>query len=211
MKELTGKWQGSEILRPYLVSIGDLRDGPGGASGDPARIKQALVESGQVRPVLVAENGVDVVARQHLLTAARELGWTHIAVRLKVAEELVESADQMTFLDAPSDGGVSKELVEALGARKGEADDEEIDEINAASKDADHEWVGLPEFLPATESYKVVISCETEEDRDALFDVLGIATIHKGTRGTLSVWWPDRAKKDLASLRFVVDREESRS
>ena len=196
-------WEGSEVLVPYLTPIEGLRDAPGSPGGDRERILSALRESGQVRPVLVGDNGVDVVARQHLVEAARELGWTHIAVRLRVAEELVETADQMTFLDSPGAGGVPQDLVDALATKKGEADDEEIEEINAASKNVDHEWVGLPEFVAGEEPLKVVISCETEEDRDALFDVLGITTIHKGTRGTLSVWWPDRAKKDLASLRFV--------
>lgn len=210
MNDPSMTWQGAEILRPYLVPIGDLRDDPAGASGDPDRIRDALWGEGQVRPILVAENGVDVVGRQHLLVAARDLGWTHVAVRMKVAEEIVESADQMTLIEAvaPTGGEVSKDLVDALGRKKTWTESEEIEKINEESAAEDAEWVGLPEFVRGDEPYKVVISCETEAERDALFDVLGIATIHKGTRGTLSVWWPDRAKKDLASLRFVSNGGE---
>lgn len=201
-------WAGAEVLSEYLVPISSLRDDPAGASGDIDRITEALQAHGQVRPVLVGNSGVDVVARQHLVEAARRLGWTHVAVRLKVAEELGTDTDQMTLLDVLAQG--DPEAVANLARKQSweEADEETINSINEASTKADHDWVGLPQYVPADDAYKVVISCETEDDRDALFDVLGIQTIHKGTRGTLSVWWPDRARKDLASIRFVVRMDE---
>lgn len=208
-------WAGAEVLRPYLVPITKLRDDPRPAAGDPEKIRAALETEGQVRPVLVANNGVDVVGRQHIVDAARALGWEYVAARLKVSEELGEPADQMTLLDVLAQDAKTPEEADAYVstlARKStweEADEDSIEEINAASANPDSEWVGLPEFVVAEEPYKIVVSCDTEEDRDALFDVLGIATIHKGTRGTLSVWWPDRARKDLASLRFVVELKQS--
>ena len=42
-------------------------------------------------------------------------------------------------------------------------------------------------------------------DRDAFFAHVGVETVHKGTRGILSVWYPDKSREDLASLRFVVE------
>jgi len=83
-----------------------------------------------------------------------------------------------------------------------ETREEDVERINEESADPATEWVGLPEFVAADESFKVVISCDTERDRDDLFELLGITTVHKGTRGTLSVWWPDRPREDLSSLRF---------
>lgn len=195
-------WAGAAVLADSLRPITDLVEAPSSA-GDAAKILDALRETGQVRPVLVSDDSATVVARQHIVDAARKLGWTHVAVRLAAAEELVETTDQLTFLDAFT-GEDAATMVAALGRKTGEADDATIEEINEASANPDSEWVGLPEFVPAEDSYKVIVSCETEDDRDALFDVLGIATIHKGTRGTLSVWWPDRARKDLASIRFVA-------
>jgi hypothetical protein len=67
------------------------------------------------------------------------------------------------------------------------------------------EWVGLPRFVPYRETYRETVVCESEDERKRLLADLGIETIHKGTRGTLSVWYPERSKKDLASLRFVSD------
>jgi hypothetical protein len=81
-------------------------------------------------------------------------------------------------------------------------DADTLEAINEASANASTEWVGLPAFVPVDDSLKVVVSVDDAADRDALLKLLGIATVHKGTRGTLSVWWPDRAREDLASLRF---------
>jgi hypothetical protein len=193
-------WHGAVSLQNDLVEISRLVDAKTPAAGDSEKIKEALDRDGQVRPILVATNKTDVVERQHLLNAARELGWTHVAVRLKAAEETSDDTDQLSFLDATTD----QKTIAAL-AKQPEWEEREtaVEEVNDASKNPDHEWVGLPEFVPASEAFKIVISCETIEDREALFDVLGIRTIHKGTRGTLSVWWPDRERKDLASIRFV--------
>ncbi len=83
-----------------------------------------------------------------------------------------------------------------------EATTDEVAAINSATADETAEWVGLPEFLPVSDALKVVVSCDSVEDRDRLLRKLGIDVIHKGTRGTLSVWWPNRDKEDLSSLRF---------
>lgn len=199
-------WHGAVSLQNDLVSIDSLVDAKTPGAGDSEKIKSALERDGQVRPILVAANKTDVIERQHLLDAARELGWTHVAVRLKAAEDAGDDTDQLSFLDATTD----QNTIAAL-AKKPEWEEREsaVDDVNEASKDPEHEWVGLPEFVPASEAFKIVVSCETLEDRDALFDVLGIRTIHKGTRGTLSVWWPDRERKDLASIRFVEEKRDA--
>lgn len=88
-----------------------------------------------------------------------------------------------------------------------ESKEVDVERINEATADPETEWVGLPEFVPVGEPFKVVVSTETEAERDELLRHLGISTVHKGTRGTLSVWWPDRPKEDLSSLRFETVEE----
>ena len=85
-----------------------------------------------------------------------------------------------------------------------------VDEIEAVStgeeaKERSKEWIGLPVFGDSRPPARAVISFETPEDCQRFFDELGIKTIHKGTRGTLSVWWPEKSREDLSSLRFVVE------
>lgn len=72
-----------------------------------------------------------------------------------------------------------------------------------------HEWIGLPMFREDEQVAKVVVSFDSEEDRQRFLDGIGVSTIQKTTRGTLSVKWPDRLREDLSSLRFVApDLEE---
>lgn len=196
-------WLGAASLRDYLVPLRDLRV-PAGENGAPPeleRVAKGLRQHGQLRPAWVEEDRVTVVGNGHLVAAAEFLGWRFLAVRLLAADCL----DQLTFVDeveriAPDAVGLFRALTrEERTARTAE---EELDDINEASRDRDAQWVGLPEFVPAGDPFRLVVSCESEAERDSLLDVLGIATIHKGTRGTLSTWWPDRDRKDLSSLRF---------
>jgi len=198
---LTDRLVPIETLPPYEVAEVDLE-----------KLAAALYRYGQVRPVLVDAGG-GIVGRGHLVAAAAQLGWTHIAVRLEAGEQLAaEDRDQMSLVDEiEQNGAATAEELAALAANEklvGQVSEVGVDAVNEASADQETEWVGLPEFVPVDASLRLVVSCESEETRDALLDVLGIATIHKGTRGTLSVWWPDREKYDLASLRFEVDEDE---
>lgn len=203
-KKKTPAWQGASHLEAQLVPLDDLDLGADPA-GDLDSIKRQLEAEGQLRPVLLGNDGRTIVKRAHLYLAALDLGWTHIAARPEALDDDAVHEGQGGLFDSlltSADAEDREKLLAAVGKKGGEADDHEIEEINDTSAQ-EKEWVALPEFVPTTEALKVVVQCDTEAERDALLDALGIATIHKGTRGTLSVWWPDREKKDLASLRFV--------
>lgn len=213
-------WAGDERLRDHLRPIAEIEDLVEPEERDDIdQFVEALQRFGQVRPILVSTDG-DVISRGYLVSAALRLGWSHIAVRLEIAERSVVSPDQTSLMEevertvARNGAGLSQRdlaAIEALAVRDPLAglSEDEVGALNAATANADTEWVGLPEFLPVGEPLKVVVSCDSEDDRDALFSLLGIRTIHKGTRGTLSVWWPDREKEDLSSLRFVVEEPEA--
>jgi hypothetical protein len=200
-------WLGDERLRDRLVPLASLTAYQVPADIDLERLAAALREKGQIRPVLVNAAG-EIVERAHLVAAAVELGWTHIATRLEVGEDLAAlDANQMSLVDEVERTGALSAAGDLAIAEAvtGQISDAGVEAVNEASADHSTEWVGLPEFVQVDSSLRVVVSCENEQVRDALFDVLGIATIHKGTRGTLSVWWPDREKYDLASLRFEAE------
>jgi hypothetical protein len=200
------RWGGVERLRPYLRAISELRPlAPSTEREDVDLLAEGLRRSGQVQPVLLSEDG-RVIGRGYLLDAAELAGFTHVAARLAAAEEATDSVDQLSLVDAlEANGGADVDALRALARRDPYAgsDESEVSMINEASADAAAEWEGILEFAPGSEPLRVVVSVDGEEDRDALLGLLGIATIHKGTRGTLSVWWPDRERKDLSSLRFV--------
>lgn len=73
-------WEGNEALRPFLAPLDRLKADRGNPRrGDVPAIVESLRRFGQQRPVLATEGGV-VVAGNHTVAAARELGWDQVAV-----------------------------------------------------------------------------------------------------------------------------------
>lgn len=76
MSEVT--WEGAEVLREYLVPVGELAEHPKNVDKNTVpELMNSLARFGQVRPILMQEGMV--VAGHHLRKAAINLGWTHIA------------------------------------------------------------------------------------------------------------------------------------
>lgn len=74
-------WTGAEALRPFLVPIADLEPFPGNPrQGDVVELRASLRRFGQTRAVLTqAPEGTRIVAAHHVVLAAIEEGWTHVA------------------------------------------------------------------------------------------------------------------------------------
>lgn len=71
-------WEGPRTLRRLLAPIADLEPHPGNPRrGDVEAVRESLRRFGQVRPILV--NGNRIVAGHHVVLAATEEGWTHVA------------------------------------------------------------------------------------------------------------------------------------
>lgn len=78
--ESTIVWEGAEALREFLVPVDDLvahSENP--RRGDVMALVGSLRRFGQVRGIAVQHDGRSIVAGHHLVLAAREMGWTHIA------------------------------------------------------------------------------------------------------------------------------------
>ncbi len=70
------------------------------------------------------------------------------------------------------------------------------------NQDAAAQWVGLPDYEPAAQVLKVVVNCETPEDRDAFLEHIEVTSVSKTTHGTLSIWWPLRERESVTPLAF---------
>ena len=87
-------WQGAKALERFLVPIGDLEPWPGNARrGDVAAIRATLRRFGQVKPILKYEGRI--VAGHHVVLAAKEEGWTHIAA---LEHEFASEEEARAFL-----------------------------------------------------------------------------------------------------------------
>lgn len=89
-----------------------------------------------------------------------------------------------------------------------------VDEIETTLPDAEarelaQEWIGLPMFAEKEQVPRLSISFDSPEDRERFLREIGVTTIAKTTGSTLSVKWPERAREDLASLRFVASWEDA--
>jgi hypothetical protein len=72
-------WNGAEALRRQLVPIDSVHPHPGNPRrGAVEEIVESLTEFGQTKPLLLDPDGT-IIAGHHILKAARELGWTHVA------------------------------------------------------------------------------------------------------------------------------------
>jgi ParB-like chromosome segregation protein Spo0J len=69
-------------LRHLALPVADLRPHPDTPRrGDLAAIKESLGHHGQYRPIVVNRPTMEVLAGNHTLRGAQELGWTEVAAR----------------------------------------------------------------------------------------------------------------------------------
>lgn len=85
-------WKGNDELRPFLVPVKRLKLNPRNHRRHSAQAissqQQVLAEFGQQTPIVVDKKGV-VRKGNKTLTAARKVGWTHVAaVRTNLEDEL---------------------------------------------------------------------------------------------------------------------------
>src|SRR4051794_34909650 len=124
-------------LRPY---------GRNPRRGDLAAIKQSLARKGQYRPVVANRRTGEVLAGNHTLLAARELGWEQLAVTYVDVDD--DQAKRIVLVDnrtndlAGYDSQLLAELLEELPQLEGSgydqaALDELLDELGPEPLDED--------------------------------------------------------------------------
>lgn len=94
-------WKGPDTLRPLLAPIDSLRTHPENPRrGDIDLIAKSLDTYGQLKPVIAKSlDGQDTIyAGNHTWQAAKQLGWTHIAVS-RPAYLSDEEADRYLLMD----------------------------------------------------------------------------------------------------------------
>jgi ParB-like nuclease domain len=89
-------WNGTELLRPFLVPIDSLEPYPDNPrQGDVERLRASLRRFGQRKPI-VTEDTI-TVAGNHLVIAATAEGWTHVAA---IPNEFDDEEERRAFMIA---------------------------------------------------------------------------------------------------------------
>lgn len=175
---------------------------------------RSLEEHGVYRNVVVAEDGT-ILAGHGVVEAAIAAGMEEIPViRLAIdpaspqALKIVAGDNELGRLGEIDDRALTEILREI---REANADDGLLgtgfsDEALAnllyvtrpateiASFSAAAEWVGMPEFEGSDKPLQIVVSFDSDDDREKFMALIGVDRIWKKTRGTWSTWWRSSAE-----------------
>lgn len=105
----------SPLDHPELARIDSLDPYPGNPRrGDLAAIKESITKNGQYRPIVANRRNNQVLAGNHTLRAARELGWEEIAVSWVEVDD--EQAARIVLVDNRANdlAGYDEESLAAL-------------------------------------------------------------------------------------------------
>lgn len=174
-------------LRVLVVPIEEVKPYPGNPrSGDVGAIVTSLRRFGQQKPIVVQVSTGYIVAGNHVWKAARDLGWTHIAVnRVDLsdweARAFLIADNRMSDLGTYDDeilGTMLKEIAEANDLLGTGFDGDDVDDLlNRVEKDA-----GVPGELAFSEELMeshnyVVLYFDNDLDWNLAQEKLGVETV----------------------------------
>ena len=210
-----------------FVSIAELRPHPRNYRDHPDdqidHLAQSIKDNGFYRNVVISRDGV-ILAGHGAVKAALKIGLKQIPViRLDInsnderALKVLVGDNEIARLAMMDDRALTELLKELKDwdptALLGTGFDEsmiaalafvtrpasEIGDKNAAAH-----WIGMPEYNPEPNRISLVLSFDTEIERESFVESLKLI-IAKKYGSTWSAWYPPRDKSDLSSLRFQKD------
>jgi ParB-like nuclease domain len=207
-----------------LVEISTLRPHPRNYKKHPddqlAHVVETIRLAGVYKNIVIARDGT-ILMGHGVVQAAEKAGRSRISARrLDVdpddprALKLVAADNEITNLAEVDDRaltdmlrGIMESDVGLLGSG---FDEQQLAALAFVTRPASElrtfdeaaAWTGMPEFEAADEGYRVVVNLVTPGDRKRFLDKLGVKVIgHKNGRAW-SIWWPERPRQDLASVKF---------
>ncbi|MFI5040398.1 MAG: DNA methyltransferase [Acidimicrobiales bacterium] len=149
-------------LQALVVPIGSIELHPRNARiSDLEALTASLGRFGQVRPVLVQASTRFVVAGNHLVRAAQELGWTEIAAVVQELDDATAIAYMLTDNRTSDLGGYDDALLAAILAEQRDADNlaatgydpADVAALLRAAGLDDRDPDDVPDLPPAPEVY----------------------------------------------------------
>lgn len=183
----------ADSLRDLAVPLDQLRPLEGNPRrGDVAAVRRSLERFGQRKPVVARADGT-VIAGNHMLAAARELGWPALAVTRVDDDDATAKAFALADNRTADLGSFDPSLLAAMIAEVEMAD---ADLLLAASYGPDaepepfdpaSEWAGMPEYESENlgSVFHTVVHFRSDEDARAFFKFLGRQQVK-------TMWWPER-------------------
>lgn len=180
-----------------------------------AQIAASIREFGWTNPILIDGDNT-IIAGHGRLLAARKLGMEQVpAIVLdhltKAQQRALVIADNKLALNAGWDMDMLRAEIEDLKLEDFDLEllGFDVGEINGilldreeGETDANAEWVGMPEFADQDPCFrKVIVSFDNPDDVKEFFSLIGQSYTDK----TKSVWFPEKERRDLESMRWAED------
>lgn len=184
----------------------------------------SIRKHGFYRNIVIAADNT-ILAGHGITLAAKQMGFAIVpVVRLPIAADSIQALEVLAgdneneHLADQDDRKLSEILMQIKNSSPdgllGTGYDEQMlanliyvtrpeSEVNAMNE-MDH-WVGLPDYSPILPPPKLIISFESEEQRQQFLNWLDEReqTVIMGkNRETWSMWWPPRDKEDLKTLKW---------
>ena len=175
-------------------------------------IRESLLANGQYRPIVVWTQGNVVLAGNHTMKAASELGGTHIARTLvdcdrATAARIVAVDNKASDLAEYDTGELVMLLEEVKKSSKSlegtgfvQADFDLLNAVGGTPGTA--AWKGMPEFKQpdATGKDAIVVHFVGPGDRERFAEVIGRPSITPSTR---AIWYPVEENVDRSTIRYA--------
>lgn len=184
-----------------------------------AYIRASLRANGYYRPFVLAKDGTLLAGHGLLDAALAEKKKKGPAVKLRLdpfspaALKIVAGDNEIGRGADVDDRALSEilaEIRETEGLEGTGFDDAQLAALVFVTRpegeikdlDAAAAWVGMPDYEPSKKPIRIVVSFEGETARDAFMQKIGAKIVNKKVGDCWAIWWPERAREDLASLRF---------
>jgi hypothetical protein len=214
-----------ELHEPEVVALDELKAHARNYRAHPdeqvQHLKQSIAEHGFYRNVVVARDGT-ILAGHGVVDAARSLGLVELPiVRLDLAPDdpkalkVLVADNELARFAGVDDRQLSELLREVnefdvAGLLGTGYDDQQLANLIYVTRPraeigdyADAEqWVGLPEFESTSQPFRLVVSFESEDERDEFMKTIGATVTQQRNGRVWSIWWPEREREDPGSLRF---------
>lgn len=189
------------------------------------QIAASISQHGFYRNVVIA-NDKTILAGHGVVEAAKRMGKKRVPViQLDISPDdpkalkVMTSDNEINNLAKVNDRALTELLkglleIEGNGALMGTGFDENqlaalafttrpAQEIQR--KDDAAEWVGMAEFEPKPDYPTINVRFDTEQDRQDFMELIGATIINKKIGNVWAIWYPERGREDISSLRFVPD------
>ena len=209
------------------MAVADLKPHPKNYKAHPEdqleHLKQSITDNGIYRNVIVAKDNT-ILAGHGVVKAAQSLGLTSVPVlKLQLESDSIEAVKLLTAdnevshlgeVDDRALSNILKEIMEKsdlLGTGYDEMMLQNLLYVTRPAseiKNTDHaaEWIGMPDFEISEEAKKLIVNFETYEDKKVFCQQNNFLFNEKGTE---SIWFPEKEKRDMTSVGFEIEDEEA--